>query len=135
MGIINAYSLAESDNAALSILTFEVDTEIQMIKADIILFNNPTFTSITLDAYGYTDSEEGALIATSASVLKTEMFDSGLINLPFIFTPPLVARAGNQIAFNLKINGYTYSDSSHVAWLVESTSPIKLSSQVIGVQL
>jgi hypothetical protein len=117
-------------------LTFEVDTEIQMIKADVVLFNDPTFTSIALDAYGYTDGEEGELIATSSTVLKTEMFESGLINLPFVFDPPLVARSGNQIAFKMVFSGYTYSDSSHVAWFINTTTPtIQLSTQAIGVRL
>jgi hypothetical protein len=144
MGKIEASVLVEEESDLLyTSLTMPFDLEIKALKCWIVFFNNPTFSSLVAQVRYVNDGVLSFVQSESEPVLKSEIDNITEIdmwkNLPFIFTKPIVWHKENILGLTLKINDYTYSDNSHIAWAFEREQVYgagrQLSVQVVGVQL
>lgn len=88
-------------------------------RAQLIFYNDPVFTAITMKVYSNNAGSPQALIATStnsvakASILLVE--DHAVKEIYFNFNS-VALKANETYHFVIGISGYTGSVSTHVAW-------------------
>lgn len=101
-------------------LTFNSTMRLKAIRTWFSIYNNPTFTDISLKLYTYRNSAPDILISTSSnSVAKASVhtLSNGMKEVGFYWTNPLAFHSGEQVAVVPVLSGYTGTSSSHVAWV------------------
>lgn len=99
------------------------DILMSMVRVWIIAYNNPTFTNLKAKLYSNKpDGTPGRVIATSETILtKAQIITStnGAKEIYFKFNDPygIPLKSGDFYHIVLEATGYTYSDSSHLAWV------------------
>lgn len=91
---------------------------LQGVTTQIIIYNNPTFTSINMKLYANRSGSPAGLIATSTnSLLKAEIHTQAHAwkNVYFDFAD-FVLKADDTYHLVLSGSGYTGTASSHIAW-------------------
>lgn len=139
MGIVQGVEITSGANDPFAILVFNVNIEVQIAKCTLVVFGNPTFNNLQLEVYNMLDGVEKELLLTSEPVGRSVIVSQGWSNIPFVFYPTFTALQNNRFGFKVIANGYTYSDTDHIGWLVNSTPLYSnrhdLSIEIIGVQL
>ncbi len=109
---------------------FKPDRNITLraVRTWFVLYGDPTFTSLTAKIYTdpFTSSVHsiGDLVATSTNTItKADLltvdgtsYDNGVRETYFEFDP-FDLDGGDWYALVVNATGYTFSDSSHVAWM------------------
>lgn len=90
---------------------------IRGVNIGIVVYNNPSFTSIHLNMYDDDSGVPGKKIAQSNSFTKARIHSLPHAYKVVGFTFSDVAvRAGGFVHFSLGAVGYTGDSSSHIAW-------------------
>lgn len=95
------------------------NTIVNGARAQLIFYNDPAFTAITMKIYSNNGGSPQALIATStnsvakASILLVE--DHAVKEIYFNFNS-VALKKNETYHFVLGISGYTGTSSSHIAW-------------------
>lgn len=124
----DSYSTSEiTDNSKSVAVTFGDDGVFRACRTWIIIYNDPTFTSLSMKIYSNNSSgSPRKLLATSTNVqLKADVHT--LPNAPkeiwfeFDYFP---VQANEIYHFVLTGSGYTGSSSSHIAWVKGYPDPV-----------
>lgn len=102
------------------------DTVLKAVRSRFVIYNNPTFTLLSMKIYSDVDGNPGQLLYTSSKTwIKSEItsYDHGAIEIYFDFDsePPLAA----GMVYHLVpwLTGYTGDGTSHVAWVKAFPDP------------
>jgi hypothetical protein len=124
-----AYQTADATGTGKSLLfIYEKDCLLKAVKPSIIIYGDPAFTAISAAIHADNAGSPGALLATSSNT-QTKAAITTLANafkqvwFDFLPTVALEAYAPYHVVLNLS-GGYTYSESSHVAWAKDFPQPI-----------
>lgn len=101
---------------------FSENTVVKAVRTWVIAYNDPTFTSLTGHIYsvrGATKSPSFLVASSINTQLKAEIVSNqhSLTEIYFEFGTPVHLPKGNWHAFTIQGSDYTYSDSSHLAWV------------------
>lgn len=96
------------------------------VKTSVIVYNNPSFTSLEMRLYSMKNNSLRQLIATSEVKTKAEIIteSNGIRNVPFVFSTRRTLYANDYYGFVLWANGYTGDGSSHIAWMKDFPDPV-----------
>lgn len=95
------------------------NVRVKAIRTWFIVYNNPTFTSISLKIYSSRSGTPGSLLYTSSnSITKSQLIteDNGPKECFFEFDQPFAVDGNKQYVIVPVLTGYTGDDTSHVAW-------------------
>ena len=113
--------LATSDMTSTRVYqkaTPSVNMELTGCRTQIIIYNNPSFTSLNMKIYSNRSGAPAGLISTSTNApLKAEIhtLSHALKEIYFDFSD-VVFKADETYHFVLNATGYTGTTSSHIAW-------------------
>lgn len=102
---------------------------LKAVIADVIHYNNPTYSNIQIKIYGDRNGQIGKLLYTSSGsiskVLIASVENHACKQIYFTFDAPPALRAGENYYAALFINGaYVGNASTHIAWKSTWTDPI-----------
>lgn len=123
MSIVRVYGewLATADGSNLRVyqqFTPARNMVLRAARTSLIIFNNPTFTAVTMKVYSNSGGAPRSLIATSTnSQLKADLhtLNHALKSTYFEFNY-LPLKADETYHMVLGISGYTGTTSAHIAW-------------------
>lgn len=113
--------LATSDMSSTRVYQKFIPSEniaLQGIRTFIIIYNNPSFTSLNMKLYSNRSGAPAGLISTSTNApTKAQIItlDHGLKEIYFDFNNE-VLKADETYHFVLNATGYTGTTTSHIAW-------------------
>lgn len=99
-------------------IVFPRNTILLATRAWMVFYNNPTFTNISMLVYSDDNGAPGQLIQTATTTWnKADLYteDNAVKEMYFEWDYPTF-KAGDTFHFVINFGGYTYSESSHVAW-------------------
>lgn len=119
---LRVFRLLQSTEKNLTVIGF---------RATLVLYNNPTFTSVSCDIYSVKNGEPDVLLYSSTdSRTKAELlekdnitYNSGHVETWFEFDQ-VNLKQGDWYAFVIKAVGYTGSSSSHIALKKDWPDPV-----------
>jgi hypothetical protein len=115
-----------TDTTKSALITFDKNEILIATRIWIVIYNNPTFTSLNMKIYSNDNGSPKKLIATSTNVqLKADVhtLDNAIKEIWFEFNKVNV-KEGDSYHFVLNGSGYTGSDSSHIAWKKAFPDPV-----------
>lgn len=109
-------------------VTIDINTLLVCVRTWLVVYNNPTFTSIKMHVYSDTGTGPGTRLYTSESVPKAFIttYANGAREVPFAFYAPngVWLQADQSYYLALEAVGYTGSTSSHLAWKKAWPDPV-----------
>lgn len=127
----NPFETGELSNTAkFQTVKFVEDKILLAVRTWIVLYNNPTFTNLNMKIYSNDDSSgantPGMLLATSTNTqIKSDIItlENGAREIWFQFD---YFPVNGEDKYNFVVNGdgYTYSDESHIAWMLAWPDPV-----------
>lgn len=93
---------------------------LKAIRAWLVFFNTPTFTSIAFRIYSLRDGALASLLYTSDVNASKSNFTAnayGVLEGYYSFSSPPFLKGGDTYGLVLWINGYTGDENSHIAWV------------------
>lgn len=99
------------------------------VRTWVIVYNNPTYTSLNMKIYSNNAGSPGTLLHTSDNVqLKADVctLANGVKEIYFAFNAPQGVPLQASDYYHIVINGsgYTGSDSAHLAWMKAFPDPV-----------
>jgi hypothetical protein len=91
-----------------------------VVRSWLVIYNDPAFTSVSLELWSDRSGSPGVLIASSDPVLKSAIIQdqNGAKEVPFTFLSEGVPlRGGDWYHLVLSASGYTGIESSHIGWM------------------
>lgn len=107
--------------------TLNQNTVLKAIRTWVVVYNSPSFTSLGLRIYSSVSSAPAQLIATSDTTWTLAQITSeanAVREIYFEFNNALSLNGEDQYHVVLWGNGYTGTDSSHVAWVRAFPDPV-----------
>lgn len=106
---------------------FENNVVLYACRINIIAFNNPTFTDISMDIYSLNNLNTPVklLHQSTNAITKVEMMteNNGVYDIPLFFNYPTF-KGGDYYAFIPRVSGYTFSDNSFLSWRKDFPDPV-----------
>lgn len=108
---------------------FNKDVVLLAVRTWIIVYNDPTFTSLNMKIYSDRAGVQGQLLHTSDnSFTKAEILteDNGVREIYFEFNAPTGAtlKGTDTYRFSLDGSGYVGTTGSHIAWRTAFPDPV-----------
>jgi hypothetical protein len=121
------YTTAEMSNSSRhQKVEFDDNYILKAVRTWVIIYNNPTFTSLNMKVYSDNAGVPGKLLHTSTNnLLKSEIhtLDNGVKEIYFDFNE-IPVRSGDIYHFVINASGYTGSETSHIAWMKAFPDPV-----------
>ena len=113
------YSTAAATDASIyQKVTSTRNLLLKAARASVIFYGNPTLTALVMKIYSNNGGVPGVVLATSTNTqAKVDLItqDNALVDMYFEFNY-FNMRKNDYYHFVLNATGYTYSESSHIAW-------------------
>lgn len=124
------YNTSDASNTNISQkVKFTSNQLIVAARTWVVVYNNPTFTSISLKIYSDRAGTPGKLLHTCDTArVKTDLVTlaNALIEPYFEFNAPdgIPVKANDSYHFVLNMSGYTGDQTSHLAWKKDFPDPV-----------
>lgn len=123
----DAYSTAEITNGTKTQQAkMNKNVILRYVRTWIVCYNDPTFTSLTMNIYASNGGTQGKLLHTSTnSLTKSEIItlSNGVKDIYFEFDD-IVLNGSTQYFFALRGTGAAFSDTSFIAWKKAFPEPV-----------
>lgn len=121
------YENAEFTSGSKTVRTrFNSNIVLEGARVWIVLFNNPTFTNISMDIHGDESNSKGKLLATSTNTLSKSQIitlENGVKEIYFSFDKfPIDGEKWYH--FSLRGAGPAFNETTHLAWLKGWPDPV-----------
>lgn len=107
------------DKSKFCPVRFDTDVELTVARTWIVLYNNPTFTQLTLGIYTDVAGQPGDLLFESTNVQTKPAIttaNSAARDVWFEFKQRPWLKAHDRYNFVLGGTGYAFNKDSHLAW-------------------
>lgn len=99
---------------------------LKAIRSRFVIYNSPTFTTLSMRVYSGVSSAPGALLHTfDTTWTKAQItsYANAAMEIYFEFTNPRHFHSGDTYYFVPWITGYTGDENSHVGWIKAFPDP------------
>jgi hypothetical protein len=118
-------------------VNFNSDIILKACRVWLIAYNDPSFTSLTMDIYSISGTTPKKLLHSSTnSVLKADMLTdtNGVKEIFFNFNSPTF-KGVDTFGFVLRATGYTGTTSTHLAWKKAWPDPVYRLNVPVGLHV